>query len=67
MPRSRALGPAVREGVLHVCAGAASCDEDPGGAHPACHVHRQDRDVPARLNDSGTDRSRPVPAGTDTA
>jgi thiol-disulfide isomerase/thioredoxin len=35
------------EGVLHVTAQAASCDE--GVAHPACYLARQDWGVPVRL------------------
>ncbi len=40
------------EGVLHVSARAASCDEPggPGAAEfPACHVHQQDWGVPVRV------------------
>jgi thiol-disulfide isomerase/thioredoxin len=40
----------VGDGVLHVAAMAASCDE--GDAEfPACHVHQQDWGVPVRLVD----------------
>lgn len=42
----------VTQGVLHVAARAASCDdpEAPGAAEfPACHVHQQDWGVPVRL------------------
>ncbi len=35
------------EGVLHVAASAASCDE--GVAHPACHRSQQDWGIPVRL------------------
>ena len=41
----------VTEGVLHVTAQAASCDE--GVEHPACHLARQDWGVPIRLTDGG--------------
>ncbi|MFD8149387.1 NHL domain-containing thioredoxin family protein [Streptomyces sp. NPDC059720] len=67
LSRPLTLDPAVRQGVLHVSARAASCDDDPGTAHPACHVHRQDWDVPVRLTGSGTDRLSLVLTGRDTA
>lgn len=40
--RGLELNPAVPEGVLHVSATAASCDDDPDNPYPACHVHQQD-------------------------
>ncbi len=46
----------VSEGVLHVAARAASCDDPdaPGAAEfPACHVHQQDWGVPVRLTADG--------------
>ncbi|HET9944992.1 MAG TPA: NHL domain-containing thioredoxin family protein, partial [Actinomycetes bacterium] len=47
----------VGDGVLHVAARAASCDEPAGdgtGAEfPACHVHQQDWGVPVRVVDGG--------------
>jgi hypothetical protein len=46
----------VTEGVLHVSARAASCDDPnaPGAAEfPACHVHQQDWGVPVRIVASG--------------
>jgi len=43
----------VGDGVLHVAARAASCDEPAGdgtgAAFPACHVHQQDWGVPVRV------------------
>jgi hypothetical protein len=39
------------DGVLHVAAMAASCDDDPAVEFPACHVHQQDWGVPVRLVD----------------
>ncbi|MFL6130089.1 MAG: thioredoxin-like domain-containing protein [Mycobacteriales bacterium] len=42
------------EGVLHVTAHAASCDD--GVEHPACHVSRQDWGVPVRVRAGGPDR-----------
>jgi hypothetical protein len=41
------------EGVLHVTAQAASCDDDPANEHPACHLARQDWGVPIRLSEQG--------------
>ncbi|MBP5938192.1 NHL domain-containing thioredoxin family protein [Streptomyces acidiscabies] len=59
------LNPAVAEGVLHVSAMAASCDDDPSIEYPACHVHQQDWGVPVRLVEGGTDRLPLVLAGMD--
>ncbi len=42
------------EGVLHVTAQAASCDE--GVEHPACHLTRQDWGVPVRVVPGGPAR-----------
>ncbi len=41
------------EGVLHVTAQAASCDDDPAEEHPACHLSRQDWGVPIRITEAG--------------
>jgi thiol-disulfide isomerase/thioredoxin len=41
------------EGVLHVTAQAASCDDDPAVEHPACHLARQDWGVPIRITQDG--------------
>jgi thiol-disulfide isomerase/thioredoxin len=41
------------EGVLHITAQAASCDDDPAIEHPACHLARQDWGVPIRLTEDG--------------
>ncbi|MDQ1742159.1 MAG: hypothetical protein QOE23_498 [Pseudonocardiales bacterium] len=46
-------GPPGTEGVLHVTAQAASCDDDPGIEHPACHLARQDWGVPVRIVEGG--------------
>ncbi|MFI9828244.1 thioredoxin-like domain-containing protein [Streptomyces sp. NPDC051913] len=59
------LDPAVGEGVLHVSAMAASCDDDPEIEYPACHVHQQDWGVPVRLVEGGADRLPLVLAGMD--
>ncbi|NUS22873.1 MAG: redoxin domain-containing protein [Streptomyces sp.] len=59
------LDPAVGEGVLHVSAMAASCDDAPENEYPACHVHQQDWGVPVRLVEGGADRLPLVLAGMD--
>jgi thiol-disulfide isomerase/thioredoxin len=59
------LNPAVAEGVLHVSAMAASCDDDPENEYPACHVHQQDWGVPVRLTADGATRLPLVLAGLD--
>lgn len=65
LSRALELDPAVPEGVLHVSAMAAPCDDDPDNAYPACHVHQQDWGVPVRLTEAGTDRLALVLAGMD--
>jgi sugar lactone lactonase YvrE len=50
----RRLVLAGTEGVLHVAATAASCDE--GVEHPACHITQQDWGIPVRLEDGAPDR-----------
>ncbi|MEV6963015.1 NHL domain-containing thioredoxin family protein [Streptomyces sp. NPDC051207] len=65
LSRGLELDPAVAEGVLHVSAMAASCDDDPDNAYPACHVHQQDWGVPVRLAEGGADRLPLVLAGMD--
>ncbi|MEU5533669.1 NHL domain-containing thioredoxin family protein [Streptomyces sp. NPDC020362] len=64
LSRELELNPAVAQGVLHVSAMAASCDDDPA-EYPACHVHQQDWGVPVRLAEGGTDRLPLVLAGMD--
>ncbi|WP_369201981.1 NHL domain-containing thioredoxin family protein [Streptomyces sp. PU-14G] len=59
----RLAGAEGAEGVLHVSAMAASCDEE--GEYPACHVHQQDWGVPVRLTAGGADRLPLVLAGLD--
>ncbi len=53
LTRRLTLDAHVGDGVLHVAAMAASCDEpgDGGADFPACHVHQQDWGVPVRLVD----------------
>jgi thiol-disulfide isomerase/thioredoxin len=50
--RELVLDPAVGDGVLHVAARAASCDEG-GGDGAACHMHQQDWGVPVRITAEG--------------
>ena len=47
--RTLRLNPQVSEGVLHVTAHAASCDDDPSVEYPACHLNAQDWGVPVRV------------------
>ncbi|MBA0052753.1 redoxin domain-containing protein [Streptomyces sp. AJS327] len=67
--RTLRLADGVPEGVLHVSAMAASCDEPAGGAeaeeYPACHMHQQDWGVPVRIGPEGADRLPLVLAGLD--
>ncbi|MFI5814208.1 thioredoxin-like domain-containing protein [Streptomyces sp. NPDC051643] len=65
LSRALELNPAVTEGVLHVSAMAASCDDDPSNEYPACHVHQQDWGVPVRLTAGGARRLPLVLAGMD--
>ncbi|MEU1454629.1 NHL domain-containing thioredoxin family protein [Streptomyces avermitilis] len=65
LSRTLELNPAISEGVLHVSAMAASCDDDPANEYPACHVHQQDWGVPVRLTEGGADRVPLVLAGMD--
>jgi thiol-disulfide isomerase/thioredoxin len=65
LAREVELNPSISEGVLHVSAMAASCDDDPANEYPACHVHQQDWGVPVRLTEGGADRLPLVLAGMD--
>ncbi|MFJ8931706.1 NHL domain-containing thioredoxin family protein [Streptomyces sp. NPDC102364] len=66
LARGLTLNPAVTEGVLHVSAMAASCDDDPANEYPACHVHQQDWGVPVVVVDEGGAERLPlVLAGMD--
>jgi thiol-disulfide isomerase/thioredoxin len=47
--RPLVLDPHVGDGVLHVAAMAATCDDSAEVEFPACHVHQQDWGVPVRL------------------
>ncbi len=44
------------EGVLHVAAFAASCDDGETVEFPACHVHQQDWGLPVRVTPGGDRR-----------
>ncbi|WP_336323664.1 NHL domain-containing thioredoxin family protein [Streptomyces lavendofoliae] len=66
LSRELTLNPDVTEGVLHVSAMAASCDDDPANEYPACHVHQQDWGVPVRVTGSGVSRLPLILAGMDT-
>ena len=50
LTRELVLDPHVGEGVLHVAARAASCDEG-GGEGAACRMHQQDWGVPVVVRD----------------
>ncbi|MFF1835561.1 NHL domain-containing thioredoxin family protein [Streptomyces sp. NPDC058231] len=63
--RDLVLADDITEGVLHVSAMAASCDDDPENEYPACHVHQQDWGVPVRVGAQGTPRLPLVLAGMD--
>ncbi|MFD9629249.1 NHL domain-containing thioredoxin family protein [Streptomyces violascens] len=65
LARELSLNPEVAEGVLHVSAMAASCDDDPENEYPACHMHQQDWGVPVRLVEGGASRLPLVLAGMD--
>lgn len=65
LSRALVLADGITEGVLHVSAMAASCDDDPAVEYPACHVHQQDWGVPVRVTDDGTARLGLVLAGMD--
>lgn len=52
LSRGLKLNPAISEGVLHVAAKGASCDESEAGAQ--CHIHQQDWGIPIKISESGT-------------
>ncbi|MBO0652288.1 redoxin domain-containing protein [Streptomyces triculaminicus] len=66
LSRELVLADGVGEGVLHVSAMAASCDDDPANEYPACHVHQQDWGVPVRVVEGGAARLPLVLAGMDS-
>ncbi|WP_043235167.1 NHL domain-containing thioredoxin family protein [Streptomyces violaceusniger] len=63
--RELVLTEGMTEGVLHVSAMAASCDDDPSNEYPACHVHQQDWGVPVRITEGGATRLPLVLSGMD--
>ncbi|OKJ00005.1 NHL domain-containing thioredoxin family protein [Kitasatospora sp. CB01950] len=63
LSRELVLADGVTEGVLHVSAMAASCDDDPSIEYPACHVHQQDWGVPVKVVPGGATRLPLVLAG----
>ncbi|MCC9309334.1 NHL domain-containing thioredoxin family protein [Kitasatospora sp. RB6PN24] len=63
LSRKLVLSEELTEGVLHVSAMAASCDDDPEVEYPACHVHQQDWGVPVKLVPGGAVRLPLVLAG----
>ncbi|MGW2280860.1 NHL domain-containing thioredoxin family protein [Streptomyces sp. NPDC001770] len=65
--RDLVLADGVTEGILHVSAMAASCDDDPANEYPACHVHQQDWGVPVVVTADGVARLPLVLAGMDDA
>lgn len=50
--RNVVLNPDISEGVLHVAAKGASCDESEEGAQ--CHIHQQDWGIPIKQTAAGT-------------
>jgi thiol-disulfide isomerase/thioredoxin len=50
LTRRLVLADGIPDGVLHVTAQAASCDDDPALEHPACYLSRQDWGVPVRMS-----------------
>ncbi|MFD6422593.1 NHL domain-containing thioredoxin family protein [Streptomyces sp. NPDC060198] len=63
--RDLVLADGITEGILHVSAMAASCDDDPANEYPACHVHQQDWGVPVVVTAEGVARLPLVLAGMD--
>jgi thiol-disulfide isomerase/thioredoxin len=54
LTRELTLADLYVDGVLHVTAWAATCDDE--GEHPACHLTTQDWGIPVRLVPEGTNR-----------
>jgi hypothetical protein len=61
LSRTITLNPAIAEGVLHVAAKGASCDESEEGAQ--CHIHQQDWGIPIRVTATGVDSVELVLSG----
>jgi hypothetical protein len=49
LDRTLRINPDVSQGVLHITAQAASCDDDPSIEYPACHLAQQDWGIPVRV------------------
>jgi thiol-disulfide isomerase/thioredoxin len=52
LTRKIVLNPEITEGVLHVAAKGASCDESEQGAQ--CHIHQQDWGIPIKVSADGS-------------
>jgi thiol-disulfide isomerase/thioredoxin len=52
LTRKIVLNPDITEGVLHVAAKGASCDESEQGAQ--CHIHQQDWGIPIKVSAAGS-------------
>lgn len=65
LTRRLVLAEGVHDGVLHVVAQAASCDDDSLVEHPACRLSRQDWGVPLRVRADGAHRLPLVMGGMD--
>ena len=52
LTRKIVLNPEITEGVLHVAAKGASCDESEEGAQ--CHIHQQDWGIPIKVSATGS-------------
>ncbi|RJQ68142.1 alkyl hydroperoxide reductase [Pseudonocardiaceae bacterium YIM PH 21723] len=63
--RDLIISDTVTEGVLHVVAQAASCDDDPAVEHPVCRITRQDWGVPVRVTADGAARLPLILGGLD--
>jgi hypothetical protein len=65
LSRRIVLADNIENGVLHIVAQAASCDDDPAVEHPVCRLTRQDWGVPVRMADTGVRRLPLVMGGMD--
>lgn len=54
--RALVLDPRVGDGVLHVAARGASCDDAAETEHATCHIHQQDWGIPVTLDPEGSPR-----------
>lgn len=52
LTRKIVLNPGITEGVLHVAAKGASCDESDEAAQ--CHIHQQDWGIPIKISETGS-------------